>query len=297
MEKLWRSWEPRVILPTFRGCDNIIDFSVNSSLNRSRGGIFYSLSYPIYNLYKKRNSFRTMLRHYRNMIFRSAIRYRCILLSREGEYLYQWKLEGRYREGDYFRVNINDVARQSGLEEVLEADNLIVVVASRGRNDTCMSSPGSITIKYINDKKISGFRTGLFSRVLNEGAAGHFGFTGVNPTVMLRRDVRSSILLVNHSSSSSYKKVVNPTIRLYRSPDEYLESGFGAIQPLGAREQALLDVFPEAEEFLAESSGSGCTVATVKGFSLASFHVFRDGRGELMAIDHSRPAHTNIIGR
>jgi hypothetical protein len=28
---------------------------------------------------------------------------------------------------------------------------------------------------------------------------------------------------------------------------------------------------------------------------LASIHVFRDGGGEIVAMEHSRPAHTNII--
>lgn len=291
---MWKAWEPRVILPTFKGVDNIVDFSVQPSLNKAYQGIIYTLAYPLYNVFKKRSSIGIAFKHYQNILFRSKIVFRIILLSRSGEYIHQWNVPGKYSPGDYFRIDLQQLSAGS---EYTIGDNLIIVVASRGRNDSWMSSPGSLSIKYVSRNSIAGLRTGLFSRPLNEGGKGHFGFTGVNPKIMFKKELEPSILLINHSSDPSYSRSVTPTIRLYRRPGEYIEKKLGEIPPNGARETRILQVFPEVSDYLAETNMTGCTIAQVKGATLSSYHLFRNKNDDVVAMDHSRPSHTNIIGK
>jgi hypothetical protein len=98
---------------------------------------------------------------------------------------------------------------------------------------------------------------------------------------------------MNHSSDPGYDRTVSPVIRLHRSHDEYLEAPFGTIPPHGALERGIADVFPGAATFV--GADGGYTITRNKGASLASLHVLRAADGSSMALDHSRPAHTNVV--
>ena len=80
-----------------------------------------------------------------------------------------------------------------------------------------------------------------------------------------------------------------------RTPTEYQEARFGDIAPHGALERSVPDLFPRAGEFLAAHHGYGYTVAQGPGVSLASIHIIRSRDDRSLALEHSRPAHTNVV--
>jgi hypothetical protein len=120
-----------------------------------------------------------------------------------------------------------------------------MLIASRGRLDRWSSSPGSATVRYVGKNYIAGYRTGLFARPLNPVAGKrHFGFTGINPQVMVGDDIVAAVLLINHSSDPGYDRPVSPSVRLYRDARTYLEAPFGEIPAHGALERGVLSFFP-----------------------------------------------------
>jgi len=151
-------------------------------------------------------------------------------------------------------------------------------------------------MQYVNAKVVGGYRTGLFTRTLNPTSGKkHFAFTGINPQVMVHKDLVASVLLINHSSDPAYDRTVSPTIRLYRNSREYLEAPFGEIPSHGALERCVTKLFPQAESYLSENQGRGLTVAHAPGVTLASLHLLRSPKGTTLGIDHSRPAYTNVV--
>ena len=84
-------------------------------------------------------------------------------------------------------------------------------------------------------------------------------------------------------------------MRLYRNPDDFLESPFGEIPPHGALERRVTDLFPDAGGFLGATEGWGYTITRASGASLASIHLLRSRSGRTLGMDHSRPAHTNVL--
>jgi hypothetical protein len=285
---LWASYEPRAVVPVFADARTFLDFSVQPTLApRAR-----SYAEPLYWALKKKKKPLAAAIDYWNLALRRPLAFRAILVSRHGHYLAQWPLAKGLRVGDFFSTDVSALAESSG---IAAQDALLIVVANRGRTDLWSSSPGSLNVRYVGERTLCGFRTGLFARTLNpvQGAA-HFGFTGLNPQVRIDGSMVPSVLLMNHSSEPEYDRTVSPTIRLHRSHDEFLEAPFGTIAPHGALERAVADLFPDAQSFLG-AEGRGYTIAHNKGASLASLHVIRARDGSSMALDHSRPAHTNVV--
>lgn len=286
-EGLWRTWEPRAVVPVFADSQTFVDFAVQPSFApRAR-----SYAEPLYWALKKKKKPLAAAIDYCNLALRRALAFRAVLVSRDGEYLAQWPLAKGLRVGSFFSANVTELMTKSGFAS---RDGLLIVIANRGRTDLWSSSPGSLNVRYVGDRHICGFRTGLFARTLNpvHGAA-HFGFTGLNPQVRFEGGLVPSILLMNHSSEPGYDRSVSPVVRLHRTHDDYLEAPFGTIAAHGAIERAVAEVFPEAESFL--GGGRGYTITRNKGASLASLHIIRARDGSSMALDHSRPAHTNVV--
>lgn len=287
---LWKYWEPKAVFPLFAGVCTWIDFIAQDSLYCQSVKEF---ARPAYYLWQRKKNLPRVARDYVDTIFGRPMRLRGIALDRAGQYIGQWQLGEIRHPGDFISVDVNGLAENEGLKL---SDGVLIVLASRGQNDMWSSSPGSATVRYIGDRFIGGYRTGLFARPLNpmQGKK-HFGFTGLNPQIVIDDRLVASILLINHSSDPEYDRIVTPTIRLHRSPQEYLEAEFGEIYPHGALERSVTDLFPEAEQFLASTGGKGFTVAQAKGVSLASLHILRARGGISVGIDHSRPAFTNVV--
>ena len=285
---LWAPHEPRAVVPVFADAQTYLDFAVQPSFApRAR-----SYAEPLYWALKKKKKPLAAAIDYCNLLLRRPLAFRAVLVSRNGEYLAQWPLAEGLRVGDFFSANVGELMTKS---RIPAQDALLIVVANRGRTDLWSSSPGSLNVRYVGERYLCGFRTGLFARTLNpvHGAA-HFGFTGLNPQVRFDATTVPSVLLMNHSSEPEYDRTVAPVMRLHRSHDEFLEAPFGTIPPHGALERAISEVFPEAQAFLGPG-GRGYTVTRNKGATLASLHVLRAHDGSSMALDHSRPAHTNFV--
>lgn len=283
----WRQNEPRLNFPIFGNAVNQVDFSIQEDrkLTIRRAGS------PLYRFLTRKLGLRAMLRDYRNMVSPQPFTFRGVFIDRAGKQLCCADIPGAFHAGDFFYCDINEwlTAHQIPVQ-----DGNFILVANRGLADRWQSSPGNVSLTVNYEDRITGYRTGFFARPLNAGNK-HVGFTGLNPRVEVTDQWISGLLLINHSSDPGYDAWVNPTVRLYRDDQNYLEAEFGNIAPHAGAERSVLELFPEAEAFLAPSHGIGYTVTRLSGFSLASVHVLRTRTGMLAALEHSRPAHTNII--
>lgn len=288
-ENTWQPWHPRAFFPVFADVQNTVDFIVQ----RHQSFSLRALAMPAYAVLKKRKSTSDALRDYGNILLSRPYHFRGVLVDRAGTFVAEWPLGNGLRAGDYFSADINHLCREAGIKLM---DGQWVLIANRGRADLMGSSPGSATMRYVGANYVAGFRTGLFTRVINPvNGKKHFGFTGINPQVMVHPNLVASVLLINHSSDPAYDRAVAPTIRLYRNNTEYLEAPFGDIPSHGALERRVTDLFPQAEAYLAANQGRGLTVAHASGVSLASLHLLRSPKGDTLGIDHSRPAYTNVV--
>lgn len=284
---MWQQHEPRMNLPIFGGALNEVDFTVQDDrkLDMRR------LIAPAYHFVRRRSSWRAALGNYRNMLAPPPFTFKACFVNRLGEMKCHEALPGAYRAGDFFYLNVNDWLCRHNIPI---QDGSLLLVSSHGRADRWQSSPGNVTLRVSEAGHAAGYRTGFFARPLNAGHK-HVGFTGLNPRIEVNARWVSGLLLINHSSEPGYDKTVRPTVRLYLNPERFLETTFGDIAPHAARERSILELFPNAEEFLAPSGGVGYAVSTLTGASLASVHVLRYRSGQLASLEHSRPAHTNII--
>lgn len=284
---MWQPHEPRMNFPIFGDAVNEVDFTVQDDRRLTSRRI----ASPFYRWIFRGLPFATMLSDYQHMFAPRPLTFRGCFVDCKGELLCHGEFPGAHHPGDYFHCNINDWLAS---HNVPLQDGNFILVSNRGRADRWQSSPGNITLRIRSGSRVAGYRTGFFARPLNAGHK-HVGFTGLNPRVEANEHWVSGLLLINHSSEPGYDNRVKPTVRLYRSDKEYLEADFGEIAPHASAERSILELFPDAEKFLSQSGGIGYTITTLKGTSLASVHVLRSRRGELAALEHSRPAHTNII--
>jgi hypothetical protein len=226
-----------------------------------------------------------------------SLRFRLHILSRDGEYRASYELPANYKPGASVDVELSGLFKNLNLPD---EDYLVVAVMSRGRMDGYRSSPASFSMTYLDQDNVAIYRTGAFARPLNEGRLkAHTGFTGINPKIMATKDMVSSLMLINHSSDPEYAVVARPTSVLIREDGERLESEFGEIPPLGAREMSVADLFGDGVfEFLEPYRGRATTITTCAGITLGSLHLQRtnDNRRTLLGIEHSRPAHMNLAG-
>jgi hypothetical protein len=272
------------VFPVFADAENTLDFVVQDSLRpslRSFARIGYAFA-------KKQRTLDAVWRDGCNALLGRGMAFRGALVTRAGKFVGAWDLSGPLHAGEFFSASVNRL-----LGSAIE-DGVFVLIASRGRLDRWSSSPGSATARYVGRDYVAGYRTGLFARPLNPVAGKkHFGFTGINPQVMVGDDVAASVLLINHSSDPDYDRAVSPTMRLYRDPQNFLEAPFGEIPAHGALERSVTELFPEAARFL--GNGSGYTITRVSGASLASIHLLRSKSGRTLGMDHSRPSYTNVV--
>jgi hypothetical protein len=283
----WQQQEPRLNFPVFGGAENHIDFTLQDDPKRT----LKRLAVPAYHLVKGRKTLAAALDDYRHLFGAEPYRFRGVYLDRHGQERLVGDLPGEYRPGGFFHCNLNAWLAS---HQVPLADGNFILVANRGRADRFQSSPGNVTLRIMTAQHVCGYRTGFFSRPLNAGHK-HYGFTGLNPHVEVNARWLSSLLLINHSSDPAYDRHASPTVRLYRPDGAHLEAPFGDIAPHAAAERSLLDLFPDAEQFLAARGGRGYTVTRLKGASLASIHVMRTRDGQLASMEHSRPAHPNVV--
>jgi hypothetical protein len=279
---LWHPWQPRVSFPFFSGVENTFEFTVQPSL-KIQG--WRNFAYPAYTAYKKQKTWGHALRDYAHILSGNHIYFDVHRLKQDGTYI---KSEGRFGP---FGIGQSFVFKSAS--DPKGSQGLMLFVASRGRLDKMTSSPGNMTVRYASPEAISGYRTGFFARPLNE-KKGHYGYMGLNPALSQNPKMESGILLINHSSDPEYNTAVSPTVRLYKSHDEFIETDFGAIAPHGFLEKGLHQLFPQFETFRADAKNLW-TVSNCKGVSLASFHTYRNLQGQLMAIEHSRPSHAQVI--
>lgn len=281
---VWKPWEPRAVFPVFADAENTLDFVVQDSLRPS----LRSFARVGFAYLRKQKTLDAVWRDGINALFGRGMAFRGALVTRAGKFVGAWDLSGPLHAGEFFSTSVNRL-----LGSAIE-DGVFVLIASRGRLDRWSSSPGSATARYVGRDYVAGYRTGLFARPLNPVAGKkHFGFTGINPQVMVGDDVAASVLLINHSSDPGYDRAVSPTMRLYRDPQNFLEAPFGEIPAHGALERSVTDLFPDAARFL--GNGRGYTITRVSGASLASIHLLRSKSGRTLGMDHSRPSYTNVV--
>lgn len=295
----WRPYEPRFIFPTFAGLECRMGFSIPAWYRPV--DVAYLRSLIAGSLRKNLvETVRDLLPELGSLVmsgFTKDLRFKLHILSRDGEYRATHVFPSSYRPGASVEIELSGLLHELRLPA---DDYLIVAVMSRGRMDGYRSSPASFSMTYVDQDNIAIYRTGAFARPLNEGRLkAHVGFTGINPKVMATSDVVSSLMLINHSSDPEYSAVASPKAVLIRGDGDRLEGEFGDIRPLGAREASVVDIFgPQVFDFLRPFGGRGTTVTTCNGITLASLHLQRsnDNKRTLLGIEHSRPAHMNLIG-
>ena len=283
----WKRHEPRVYFPVFADMENHVDITLQQPLPVT----FRKLGAPLYHWSKKRKALRDTLRDYAILLTNPKYRFKGIFVDRYGTPRASAPFDGAFPAGDYFHVNVNAWLQEQGCP--LE-DGTFILVANHGRPDLFNSSPGNATLRLVGKETVAGYRTGFFCRALNDGKK-HFGFTGLNPQIEVSKHAVASLLFVNHSSDPAYDRPANPTVRLYRNVDDYIETSFGEIPPHAAMERRITDLFPDAAAFLAPTGGKGHSVTSLKGASLASVHILRRPDDVLLSMEHSRPAYPNIV--
>lgn len=295
----WRPHEPRFIFPTFAGLECRMGFSIPAWYRPV--DVSYLRSLVAGSLRKNFvETMKDLLPELGSLVmsgFTKDLRFKLHILSREGEYRATHVFPSSYKPGASVEVELSKLFETMNLPP---DDYVVVAVMSRGRMDGYRSSPASFSMTYVDRDNIAIYRTGAFARPLNEGRLkAHTGFTGINPKVIATKDVVSSLMLINHSSDPDYAATARPTSVLIREDGERLEGEFGDIRPLGAREASVVDIFgSRIFDFLKPFGGRGTTVTTCSGITLASLHMQRSNDNErtLLGIEHSRPAHMNLIG-
>ncbi|MCK1332011.1 hypothetical protein IVB57_27355 [Bradyrhizobium sp. CW9] len=295
----WKPHEPRFILPTFEGLECRLGFSIPIwhkaiDVKYLRSLVAGSLKKNVYEALKDLGpEFIGLLKSG----FSSNLRFKLHVLSREGEYLATREVPSLHKPGASFEIDLTKLIAELGLAP---RDYLIVAVMSHGRMDAYRSSPGSFSMTYVDRDNVAIYRTGAFARPLNEGRLkSHVGFTGINPKILATKDFVSSLMLLNHSSDPDYSYAARPSSILIREDGEQLKADFGEIPPLGASEMSVVDLFGNGVfDFLKPFGGRGTTITTCAGVTLASLHLQRsnDHRRTLLGIEHSRPAHMNLMG-
>ncbi len=283
-ENTWQPWQPRVAFPAFAQSYNSYEFTVQPSfLSRN----WKSYLYPLVTFWRKQISFQELLIRYFNAFFSRSIHFRVFHLSKNGQFIKEIPQHEKIKVGESFCYDLDLRGKQA------TEDMLVLFVASQGRLDKFSSSPGNMTARYSNDTTAAGYRTGFFSRPLNNGK-GHYGYTGLNPATSLKPNIQNGILLINHSSNPAYNETARPVIRVYTDAKTFLEKPFPAIAPHGFSEALVEDLFPEVIKWK-ENKTPFWIVTECKGTSLASFHTYRDNHGNLLAIEHSRPSHAQVL--
>jgi hypothetical protein len=283
----WKRHEPRVYFPVFAGMENHVDITLQEPVPIT----VRKLGAPLYHWSKKRKDLRDTMRDYAILLANPKYRFKGFFVDQQGKPRASGHFEGAYKAGDYFHVNVNAWLQAQGCAQ---EDGTFILVANHGRPDLFNSSPGNATLRVVGRETVAGYRTGFFCRALNDGKK-HFGFTGLNPQIEVGDHAVASLLFVNHSSDPAYDRPANPTVRLHRSVDEFLEAPFGEIPPHASMERRITDLFPDAAGFLTATGGKGHSVTSLKGASLASVHVLRRPDGVLLSMEHSRPAYPNIV--
>jgi hypothetical protein len=302
-KNLWKRHEPRFEFPVFKNIKTKFSFSVKSDYKSiSKIGVLFS----IYGVLKLNHGkgfikiFGELIQLFLELISlvfsrnRENIKFKFIILSRNGKFLGEKKISTSYPPGSNLDIGISELISEMNLPN---DDYMIIVVTNKGRLDENRSSPGSYSMTYYNEKIYTTYRTGGFARVLNDQKIKrHFGFRGINPKIIVTKDTTSSILLINHSSDTLYEKSVFPKAQLLRKDGKIREADFGEIPPFGGVERSMEELFGEdVQEFLLPSNGLGTTIITCPGVSLGSIHIKRTRDLSSMSIEHSRPTHTIMI--
>ena len=284
---LWAEHEPRLHFPVFKDKTNFVEMTIQPAT----ASLFRQLSSPAYYWLKKKKPARLAVRDYFNFLLNRPYKFRGAFFNQTGQCIHNETFEGKFRRGELFGCNVNEMLASAGIEM---CDGTFALISSRGRPDLLTSSPGNATLRVEGHGNVAGYRTGFFCRTLNAGKK-HYGFTGLNPQVEIKKDKVASLLFINHSSDPNYKTYVRPNVKLFKNTGDFIEADFGQIPPHAAIERRLDELFPTGAEFLAETGGKGHTITQVQGATLASMHLLRDHSGELLAIEHSRPSFTNIV--
>lgn len=291
----WKTREPRFGFPTFKGIDNFVSFSVRpdflpidyiklkreglGALKRGSRAIagFLKINLPLFLFARNKN-----------------LHFKLIVTSREGKYLGTKKIEGKYPPGGSVDINVTDVIKGMGLPD---DDYMAILVMSNGRHDGVRSSPGSYSMTYAGKNFYSTYRTGGFTRILNDSRKkNHYGFRGINPTVIATRDTMSSLFLINHSSYPGYNETVTPHSVLLRADGQTREASFGKISAFGGKEMPVDKLFgKDIVDFLRPFGGKGTVITTCPGVTLASIHITRARDSSSFSIEHSRPTHVYLL--
>lgn len=292
----WASWEPRFGFPVFTGIRAFVSFSIHPEYRP----INYQKLFA-----DTKNAFSTspwfaaaFVKNILPVVLfcrNPQIHFRLILMTRQGKYLATHSLPGSYPPGGSIDVDVSGVLQGLGYPD---GDYMAILVMSNGRHDGFRSSPGAYSMTYVGENTFSTYRTGGFTRILNDPRKkSHYGFRGINPTVVASSQTLSSLLLINHSSYPRYSATVVPTTILLRGDGETREASFGPIPPFGGVERTIEDLFgSDVVDFLRPFGGRGTTITTCPGVTLASLHLVRSRDGSSFSIEHSRPTHTYLRG-
>ncbi|MBL4889039.1 MAG: hypothetical protein JKX97_03320, partial [Candidatus Lindowbacteria bacterium] len=214
--------------------------------------------------------------------------------DRDGRYLGSKNIPGEYPPGGAVDIDVDGII---GELDQPAGDYMAIIVLSSGVMNFFGGSPGAFSVTYVGEKTYTTYRTGGFTRTLNDPRKKkHYGFRGINPKIVVDDSFMSSILLINHSSYTGYEKEITPEAKLIREDGETREAKFGLIQPFGGLERNMEELFgTDVSDFLAPYKGRGTVITRATGATLAAIHLLRKTDGTSMAIEHSRPTHAYLL--
>ncbi len=280
------------MFPVFAGCDNRLSYVLRSTVAPLPKDI---LRFAGKGILKRgpRLPLPVLGRFFREAVTGIELNFRGAFFSREGKLLAEVPQFARLRHLQAFDISLNELQRAAGLPN---EDAQFLMIADRGIKLGPGFSTGTLTATYFNDRTFACYRNSIFARPVNEFSHHRpVGFRSIAPQVVVTEEIESSAFFCNFSSDHRYDFTANPTARLYRGKEDFLEASFGAIAPQGGVERSITDIFGDAAiDFLRPAGGYGTLIASQNGVTLTSIHLLRNRRTGSMSIEHSRPTHSYV---
>ena len=291
--QLFRAYEPRNVFPFFANLQNHLSYVLRETyVPTFRQSIKHSAK-----LVLKRDR-RVSASHIGRLLIDSQrgirLNFRGAFFSRNGQLLGVIPEFASLRYFQSFDINVNQLLAKAGIPI---QDGLFLAIADRPVKLDSGMSTGTLSAVYRGPSTFTCYRNSIFARPVNEFS--HHrpqGFRSLAPQMLETEEMSSSAFFCNFSSDLQYRYIANPTVRLHRSKDEFLEAKFGEIPPFGGHERTLEQLFgSQVRSFLAPFGGYGTLVAEEKGVTLSSIHLIRNHRVGTVSIEHTRPTHMYVV--
>jgi hypothetical protein len=287
LPSLFQPHEPRSVYPVFASCENRLSYLLRGTYVPNMRRVTRHIAGRMV----RRD--RVMTTGFAARLCLDALRgirlrFRGAFLDRSGRLVAEFSEFANVGYLQGFDISVNDLLRQHGVQV---QDGQFLLIADRPVKLDTGYGIGTVSASYFDGDQFTCYRNGAFARPTNEFTHHRpIGFRSIAPHMMSSRSVEAAAYFFNFSSDSSFDRTANPTLRLYRSKTEYLEGKFGPIEPFGAAERSIKELFGEnVSQFLGAGDGYGTLIAEQEGMTLGSIHLLRNSGGRLLAIEHTRP--------